>query len=635
MALANTACLLAEKCLQEVNPGPPEEPSSVLMVDWDLEAPGLHRFFPPSDEKSEQEGIIDLFGLLNEETLRFASTNPDERQEFAHRLLDRVNLRRFIRPADVADLPNLSIMESGQGRLDYVTRVNSFPWDSFYKRDPWLITLFAEALTRLFKYDLIDSRTGLTDVSGICTMILPEKLVAAFTPNEQSVGGILDLVKQAINYRCHSEDGRPLVVYPLPTRIDPTRQADKDKWRSGNAEGRFLGGYQPRFETAFRTMYGLGKCDLKRYFDEVQVQHAPEYAYGETIAVRRERSGDVLSLSKSYERFRDWLLRPFGPWESDADIAEGEQLAQRRARSNALAEDQYNRADAMQAPIIRRLALRLVKVGKSPVGDLQLQRSFLQMTDLDEATKAVALALVDNHLLSVSGSGPDKPSIIEFADEATIGGWSRLSQWIMEDKDFLLWRTQLGDAIALWAGGGRTNEFLLKSSQLREAKKWARTKTTDLTVLELDFIARSSRESRIRVWGQAFATTVLFVAVMLSALQGVRGRDQKRLDLMSSQLLTLRAAQDEFWKVNRTYAEPERFDQLSRWFSADTADVSVRLIPPSGGDYWAAKATHARMRGVSCVIFVGDVPKRPVTDLDKLEAERQGVPVCDAARIRF
>ena len=38
MALANVACLLAERI------GPNE---CVLVIDWDLEAPGLHRFFPP------------------------------------------------------------------------------------------------------------------------------------------------------------------------------------------------------------------------------------------------------------------------------------------------------------------------------------------------------------------------------------------------------------------------------------------------------------------------------------------------------------------------------------------------------------------------------------------------------------
>ena len=37
MALANVACLLAQRVSAS---------ERVLVVDWDLEAPGLHRFFP-------------------------------------------------------------------------------------------------------------------------------------------------------------------------------------------------------------------------------------------------------------------------------------------------------------------------------------------------------------------------------------------------------------------------------------------------------------------------------------------------------------------------------------------------------------------------------------------------------------
>src|SRR3954470_18277966 len=60
MALANVACLLAEQV---------GEGESVLVVDWDLEAPGLHRFFPPRLASSltldigldAGPGLIDLF----------------------------------------------------------------------------------------------------------------------------------------------------------------------------------------------------------------------------------------------------------------------------------------------------------------------------------------------------------------------------------------------------------------------------------------------------------------------------------------------------------------------------------------------------------------------------------------------
>src|SRR5713101_9597969 len=50
MALANVACLLAQRQIESHGKG-------VLMVDWDLEAPGLHRFFHNRLELSLGEGL--------------------------------------------------------------------------------------------------------------------------------------------------------------------------------------------------------------------------------------------------------------------------------------------------------------------------------------------------------------------------------------------------------------------------------------------------------------------------------------------------------------------------------------------------------------------------------------------------
>ena len=64
MALANIACLLANR--QSNN-------EKVLMIDWDLEAPGLHQFFHgkfigtgdvPTDLPIGQLGLIDLFYII-------------------------------------------------------------------------------------------------------------------------------------------------------------------------------------------------------------------------------------------------------------------------------------------------------------------------------------------------------------------------------------------------------------------------------------------------------------------------------------------------------------------------------------------------------------------------------------------
>ncbi len=59
MALANTACLLAERLASSSQ--------KVLMMDWDLEAPGLHRFFTAQleiVEHADRPGIIDYFHEL-------------------------------------------------------------------------------------------------------------------------------------------------------------------------------------------------------------------------------------------------------------------------------------------------------------------------------------------------------------------------------------------------------------------------------------------------------------------------------------------------------------------------------------------------------------------------------------------
>src|SRR5580692_8318770 len=61
MALANVACLLARRLAKTS--------SRVLVMDWDLEAPGLHRFFSAKSDLPEYEalpGVMDYFRALRD-----------------------------------------------------------------------------------------------------------------------------------------------------------------------------------------------------------------------------------------------------------------------------------------------------------------------------------------------------------------------------------------------------------------------------------------------------------------------------------------------------------------------------------------------------------------------------------------
>jgi MinD-like ATPase involved in chromosome partitioning or flagellar assembly len=336
MALANVACILANKQAESGGKG-------VLMIDWDLEAPGLHRYFrnrlvsnrlgierrERPDWADPKPGLIDLFVSLAEETDRQTARMTDQQsggknsetviraEELARNTLDQIDFNQYILSTSIT---KLDLIKAGcfnpKEPTEYSQRVNKFNWEALYKKSPQLIRMFAESLARDYAYVLIDSRTGVTDISGVCTMILPEKLVVVFTPNLQSLSGAIDLIKQATDYRKESADLRALTVFPLVSRVEATEPELRHDWRFGTSE---LEGYQREFEELLREVYDKTTIKLDRYFDEMQIQHIPRYAYGEEIAVLVEKVTDAFSLSRRYQTFAKKLIEGRVPWEGEVE----------------------------------------------------------------------------------------------------------------------------------------------------------------------------------------------------------------------------------------------------------------------------------------------------------------------------
>lgn len=328
MALANVACLLAERARPK---------GQVLVMDWDLEAPGLHRFFPPRFESEsgtdlgldETKGLIDLFVALSEALPAEPVADEDEATAAVLAAIQRVDVSSFI--CDTA-VPGVSIMRAGRNDDGkYSARVGTFDWEDLFRRVPNVYRALADKLASLFRYVLIDSRTGVTDISGICTSLMAEKLVVVFTPNRQSLSGVRDLVERATSYRRNSDDLRPLLVYPLPSRIEASLQDLRTLWRLGNRDKGVVG-YEPMFQELFARAYGLERCDLSQYFDEVQIQQTPDYAYGEEIAVRR--ASDRFSLANSYRVFVARLLSGAPPWPKPPPLVEDQAGAEPASSTN-------------------------------------------------------------------------------------------------------------------------------------------------------------------------------------------------------------------------------------------------------------------------------------------------------------
>src|SRR5712692_2817783 len=161
MALANIAWVLAASRKR------------VLAIDWDVEAPGLHRYFRPfliDPELFETEGLIDtLWGFVTS-ALRQASSSekpaaPEDGIEVAEALEDATRRLDWAFPSEGF----IDFIGAGRQGGTYSGRVNSFDWQRFYELGGarWLDAAKSYLCDR-YQWILIDSRTGVSDTSGIC-----------------------------------------------------------------------------------------------------------------------------------------------------------------------------------------------------------------------------------------------------------------------------------------------------------------------------------------------------------------------------------------------------------------------------------------------------------------------------------
>ncbi len=202
----------------------------------------------------------------------------------------------------------LQLIMAGRFDESYAARLTRFNWENLFNKAPALFRCLSNRLAREYSFTFIDSRTGLGDTSGICTMLLPNVLILVFTPNTQSLTGIEHLVRTAADYRANASDPRELRVYPLPPRVDNQVEHFRHVWRMGDPKDPLFGtveGYQPMFQEVLESVVGMDGPDaaarLTEYFDVVQVPHSADYSYGERLCFASSSPSDSLSIRGSYE----------------------------------------------------------------------------------------------------------------------------------------------------------------------------------------------------------------------------------------------------------------------------------------------------------------------------------------------
>ncbi len=322
MALVNIACLAAK------------EQKKVLLIDCDLEAPGLHQFFQTNEET---QGFVDLISDINDWIDKEENNNEEGYCRFMAGQLEKY-ISKNVNPiaANTTSFndngPNtisnsnsgfdtavsVDLIKAGKFDSDYSKKLGAINWLDIYKKAPAFFRTFAYCLEKDYDYIFVDARTGLADTSGICTMLMPQKLVLVFALNNQNINGVVDVAGQAIDYRFDSNDYRRLDIYPLPSRIENSANPYLQKW---------IDNYKGKFEILFKEKYKLDECRLSPYFDRSFIQYYAIHAYGENIPALYESAASSNFITYNYNNFLTVLKKNIPSWEV---ISVEEELAKER-----------------------------------------------------------------------------------------------------------------------------------------------------------------------------------------------------------------------------------------------------------------------------------------------------------------
>ncbi|MYA41190.1 MAG: AAA family ATPase [Gemmatimonadetes bacterium] len=162
----------------------------VLVVDFDLEAPAIR---PDRWKQGANDDENDQVGR--------GPTDPGV-VEFVTRYLETMQVppvSDYIVDATPKDCEgHLAVMPAGAVDGTYGQRLNAIDWGLLYTaRDGYVMfeDVRAQWEAAGFDYVLLDSRTGFTDVGGICTRHLPDAVVSLFRPDDQSLDGTVQMAE--------------------------------------------------------------------------------------------------------------------------------------------------------------------------------------------------------------------------------------------------------------------------------------------------------------------------------------------------------------------------------------------------------------------------------------------------------
>jgi tetratricopeptide (TPR) repeat protein len=276
MMLANVAWILASNGKR------------VLVIDWHIDAPGLHRYFGPfliDRQLTESPGMMDF---VTDYALQAATpaTANSAIESSANILHYAVSIGW-----NFANSGGIDLVPAGRSGSSYSVAVSSFNWTHFYERlnGAALLNQAKERMREDYDYVLIDSQPGVSQVSGICTVDMPDVLVVCCGLNRQSVVSAAAVARSVEQQR----QDNPCRIYPVLMRVD---WAEKELLDNARLEA------TREFEPIMNHIR-----DRAEYWSDTEVPYTPYYSYVEVLAPFAESARSTTSILSSAERLTSYI----------------------------------------------------------------------------------------------------------------------------------------------------------------------------------------------------------------------------------------------------------------------------------------------------------------------------------------
>lgn len=266
----------------------------VLIVDWDLEAPGLERFFKVNiDNICAKPGLMDMILAYKH---MMAEVN-DDKNEYELENIDKylIDIYSDINPNFDGKLWLLSAgNRSAYNFNNYAHQVVNFDWEDFYNN--WEGELYFEYLIQEFKKTadivLIDSRTGISEMSSPCLYQIADVIVMLCSASNQSIDGTLKMLNNFKRSEVENLRGRKLEVLVVPSRIEK------------NSESDLFDKFQVDFVDAFSSYTPKVLCNRYQSNDlifwDFLIPYVPRYAYEEVLAIQDHIKAHADELTEAY-----------------------------------------------------------------------------------------------------------------------------------------------------------------------------------------------------------------------------------------------------------------------------------------------------------------------------------------------